>query len=396
MDKFIAFVILLTFLSSKLEAQKKNSKNYEIYGSTSCVDSGKIIMFSLESDEPIDSAFIKFGRFTLRGQIGLPRRMRFKITPGNWNFRAFVEDTTIHLFIDTLNAEVYPHYALIWDIKEDGTQLGAVVKKFKDDVQFNHYQSLLLSLMDQSQLANSKMVESTTLKRDSLLNIFMSIQFRWIKNYIDSNPSSIAGVFLLNEFVSNNKTNYLSLDLLNSLLNKIVHPAKSSHYYLALVESARLIKGSQLNTIAPDVILLQRSKEPFSLSSLKGKYVLINFWASWCVPCLKSIPFWIEVFNKYKNKDLTIVGISNDRNWDDWINALDKEDMPWLQLIDSFPDKNSPAIAASKFGTKGLPYYVLLDKERRIILSSSEKDIIKNKLSELLDKRVCKMNCVRK
>ncbi len=145
------------------------------------------------------------------------------------------------------------------------------------------------------------------------------------------------------------------------------------------------LKNTQPNSLAPDFTLLKRDKSRFTLSSTRGRYTLIDFWASWCVPCRKAIPAWKEVFAKYKNKGLLIVGVSSDRRWEDWTKALDKEQMPWIQVLDEFPADNKPAWVTELFGSKTLPFYVLLDKEGKVILASGDKEVIRKKVEELFE-----------
>lgn len=91
------------------------------------------------------------------------------------------------------------------------------------------------------------------------------------------------------------------------------------------------------------------------------------------------------MYTKYKNKGLTIVSVSNDRKWDNWIKALDKEQMLWIQLIDEFPNENKPALVAELFGSKRFPFYVLLNKEGKVVLASEEKEIIRKKIEEVFE-----------
>jgi len=136
--------------------------------------------------------------------------------------------------------------------------------------------------------------------------------------------------------------------------------------------------------LAPDFTLLQRDSSLFTLSSMRGGYLMIDFWASWCKPCREAIPHWKEIYQTYHEKGFDIVSVSDDSRWGDWIRAMDQEQMPWIQVIDEFPVKNRPARIGSLYMTHYIPFYVLLDKEGRIILYTDSEEAIDSKLKELL------------
>jgi len=122
--------------------------------------------------------------------------------------------------------------------------------------------------------------------------------------------------------------------------------------------------------------VLKRDSTPFSLSSLRGKYVMIDFWASWCYPCRQAIPHWKKVYALYHPKGLEIISLSDDYRWSDWKKAMDVEKMPWTQVCDEFPGPTSPGKVSSLYITTNIPFYVLLDKEGKILVYSDQvKDI---------------------
>jgi thiol-disulfide isomerase/thioredoxin len=112
---------------------------------------------------------------------------------------------------------------------------------------------------------------------------------------------------------------------------------------------------------------------------------MIDFWASWCVPCRKAIPHWKEVYQQYNNKGFEILSVSDDSQWKNWTKAMDAEKMPWKQVVDEFPIKNMPARVGSLYMTKFIPFYVLLDKEGKILVYSGNEEDIDHKLKEIFN-----------
>jgi thiol-disulfide isomerase/thioredoxin len=395
--KQILPLLVLTFswalTSTNANGQQFKREGYLISGAIKGIDSGRVRMLSANGSSILDSALIVRGKFSMQGKIGMPERLLFNISPGNWNFRAFVEDTSIKLFVDTTGAQHQGKgtnkWALIWEIEETGSAIADVYTQYKKETNQKYYVSIISSLREKLKAVkgNTDAEAKVTREMDSVNNLLLASQKAWIESYIHQYPSSIAGVYLFNEYFQTYQYYQPSPDIsfsyLDSILNRFSEVATTSVYYKELSDKANNLRSIQPGNLAPDFTLLQRDKSKFTLSSTRGKYTLIDFWASWCVPCRRAIPLWKEVYDKYNNKEFTIVGVSSDRRWNDWINALKKEQMPWVQVIDEFPNESDPALVTKSFGTNGLPFYVLLDKEGKVIVSSNDKDVVKEKIEEI-------------
>jgi peroxiredoxin len=114
----------------------------------------------------------------------------------------------------------------------------------------------------------------------------------------------------------------------------------------------------------------------------KGKIVLVDFWASWCGPCIKEMPHIVELYNKYKDKNFEIVGISMDDNQQSWIKSIERFNITWPQMSDLKGWKSS---AAALYGVDSIPFTLLLDGEGKVISSNLRGKDLTAKLSELLD-----------
>ena len=137
----------------------------------------------------------------------------------------------------------------------------------------------------------------------------------------------------------------------------------------------------QVGDVAPDFTLNDVNDKPFSLSSLKGKFVLVDFWASWCGPCRGENPYVVAAFNKYKDKNFTILGVSLDEDKAAWIQAIKDDHLSWQQVSD-LKGMNSPV--GSLYGINGIPYNVLIDPAGKIIASSLRENLLDQKLSQVL------------
>jgi peroxiredoxin len=132
---------------------------------------------------------------------------------------------------------------------------------------------------------------------------------------------------------------------------------------------------------APELILPMPNDKELSLSSLRGKIVLIDFWASWCGPCRKEMPNVKRCYEKYKNKGFEILGVSLDKDRAEWLEAISKDGLTWPQVSDL---KFWQSEAVQTYAVQSIPYTVLIDKAGKIIATDLRGTELDKKLAEVL------------
>lgn len=136
-----------------------------------------------------------------------------------------------------------------------------------------------------------------------------------------------------------------------------------------------------VNRQAPELSLPDVDGKQVKLSSFKGKYVLVDFWASWCLPCRRENPNVVNAYNKFKGKNFTILGVSLDSEKDDWVDAVQSDKLEWTQVSDL---KEWKSVAVSTFDFNSIPFNILVDPNGRVIAQSLRGDELDRKLQEVL------------
>ncbi|TWJ04686.1 peroxiredoxin [Mucilaginibacter frigoritolerans] len=194
------------------------------------------------------------------------------------------------------------------------------------------------------------------------------------------------------DFMVDNNNSYVSLDLVGEKSYVITDPDKFEGLYNILspdlkntdegkkyAELLSLTRKLAIGQPALDFTENDPDGKPVSLASLKGKYILVDFWASWCGPCRMEYPFLKKAYQLFKDKNFVIVSVSLDDKKPNWIKAIKDNEFPWLQVCDLKGFNNAVAVA---YGITAIPQSFLIDPNGIIIA----KNLRNNNLIEELNK----------
>jgi peroxiredoxin len=201
------------------------------------------------------------------------------------------------------------------------------------------------------------------------------------KSYIKSHPDSYLSVTALTS-AGGYYPEYADAVALFNTLSPALQATTAGKAYGTRLEKLKLVA---LGAIAPEFAQADTAGKMISLSSFRGKYLLIDFWASWCGPCRAENPNVVKAFNKYKDKNFTILGVSLDQPGakQKWIDAIHKDGLNWTQVSDLKFWQNEVSTA---YGIQAIPQNLLLDPSGKIIAKGLRGKDLDNKMEELFGK----------
>jgi len=218
---------------------------------------------------------------------------------------------------------------------------------------------------------------------DSLRDAYMEMDAKnkeKIIDLIDSVGASLGVVEILRGGRVLNKDEHYDLYVeYADLLEKEIPNSPVAQEFVTMVDNmAKLAVGK----VAPEIALPNPKGDTVKLSSLRGNYVLVDFWAKWCKPCRAENPNVVRMYNKYNDKGFEVYGVSLDRRRSDWLQAIEEDGLHWTQVSDL---KFWNSKAAEIYNIKAIPFAVLLDPEGRIIAKNLRGRALEKKLEEIFN-----------
>lgn len=217
--------------------------------------------------------------------------------------------------------------------------------------------------------SNLQLLKEAGKKLDSL----QAMQSRQLLDLIPRMSKSKALALIIYSY-----NNHKPADELEALLNRFDAGIRNCYGLSQMQHKIDLVKGCEIGRPSPDFELPDLDGKPVRLSSLRGKYTLIDFWASWCGPCRKEIPNLKKVYAGYKDKGLQLIGVSLDNSDAAWRKAVDEEQLDYLQLND--PEN----ITGRLYNFSGIPFIILISPEGIILEKGLRGAEVEEKVAKYL------------
>lgn len=223
-----------------------------------------------------------------------------------------------------------------------------------------------------------KPIEERKIASDSVQKLVAEIKSIKVK-FVNAHLNSFIGLYTYHNDILDSKFDPLAVE---PTFHKFSAALKSSPLGQKTIEKIEIGKRRQTGIAATDFTQNDLNGKPFKLSSLRGKYVLVDFWASWCVPCRAENPNLVKAYQKLKDKNFEIVGVSLDQGSKDaWANAIKQDGLPWIQVSDLNGWKNEVALM---YGINSVPQNLLINPQGVIIGKNLRGEQLTEKLFELI------------
>ena len=351
----------------------KEHKGYTIMGELDDANGIELILMKLTADsEPVEinSCTVRKGKFQMKGMVDFPEYC-ILYAGDNGPLQLFVENAVIKIAINLEN---------IQESKVTGSRETDLLMEFFNTMTIfeekaskinEEYMTMLYSGEEPDEEKQKEIFQE--------FNLLEQSQLEFMKQIVDENPNSIFTAILVQSALM---TQY-DHDKLEDFISKFDEVNLQSHWVQEIVENVETTKRF-IGQPFIDIRMPSPDGNEIALSDYagKGKYVLIDFWASWCQPCRVANPYVVELYNKYKDKGFEIVGVSLDQDREQWIKAIADDELAWPQMSDL---KFWLSEGAKSYAVSSIPHTVLLDKDGKILARGLHLSELEEKLAELFE-----------
>ncbi len=373
--KKITRALPIILLAGCSNTNPESSKGFELKGKLNNSHGETIYLQQLSPGgiKEIDTTTVNDkGEFTMHPSITEIGFYRLKIT--DKNFATFIFNPSEKVIVKGDAANLGTSYTvegsedskLFWELN---------IVSLKNYAKRDSLQKLFQQFVNTIKMDSVRM-DSMSNALEKPYTALIDEQNVYLKNFVEKHTSSLAALAAIQQLPPDQfQDTYKKLD--EGLLKK--YP--TSAYVKAFHETIAKDDQIKIGSLAPEISMQTPDGKTLALSSLKGKIVLIDFWASWCGPCRLENPNVVNAYNKYVSKGFDIYSVSLDKDAEKWKQAIAKDNLTWKNHVCDFKFWQSPVVTLYNFNA--IPTNVLIDKEGKIIAKNLRGEALEKKLQEL-------------
>lgn len=324
----------------------------------------------------MDSTVITDGKYSFKGAVENPDYCTVYVTDGNMSTQPLLY-AVVALEKGTINITTNEN----GETAVSGTPFNNSYQLHNDE--YSNLSKVFKDTYSKIENAKSNGTELSLEIMDSLNNVISDCRHKFISvkyDYVKENINNPATWYM---DLHNAAYSEATLEGKKDLLKGANEYTKTTPSYKRVAEIISILEKTSVGKPFTDFTMDDKDGRKVSLSDYvgKGKYILLDFWASWCAPCRAEMPNVIDVYNKYGRDIFEVIGISLDSDKDAWINAINQLKLPWPQLSDL---KGWESVGSKKYGITGVPATILFDKDGIIIARNLRGEELQTKLEEIL------------
>ena len=365
-----------------LLAMQSQAQQYTIKGDVSKVkDPVQWVFLSYASngERKLDSVAAKDGQYAFSGSLAAPSLVNLYVKYANAPAGARItRKDYISVFLENAPVTISSVDSFS-NVTVKGSKSNDEYAKLNDQLKpYNDKMNELGKAFTEARKAG-KMDEAAKLDAQSDAT-YEEMNDKVYGEFVKKNPKSPIAMFAFQQFIGYD----LKPEKAEPVYKMLPEAVRNSQAGKEIADRIEIAKKTAVGTEAMDFTQNDTLGNPVKLSSFKGKYVLVDFWASWCGPCRMENPNVVTAFNKYKDKGFHIVGVSLDQPnaKDKWIKAIHDDNLTWTHVSDLQYWKNAVAI---QYGIRAIPQNLLIDPQGKIIGKNLRGEELQKKLSQLFN-----------